>query len=408
MSQAKELWLFTIRFPYGGGEAFLESELTVLARTFEKIRIFPLMSDGIARSIPKNVEVINLFGADMSKPIGLLRLLKDPRRFQHVMRVCKASAPSAAVFGKHRRELMSKLRQAMYREEVLKARMAATYDPARVVLFSYWTSDWATVLGLWKLADKRVHFVTRMMGFDMYDHRAPDNWQMFQAFHVEQVDRVFTIAKAGLDHMVARFPTAKEKFRISHLATADHGVGPWEPSATLRIASCAHLIPLKRVHLLAEALRHIQFPVRWTHFGGGTEIKRIESIVAGLPSHVVVDLAGQRPNTDIISWYKRHPVDLFVHTSETEGGPPVAVQEAASFGIPLLGADAGGVGEIVNSTTGELLPHALTADQLRGRIEAFAARTDRVEMRTRVRTYWNQHFNAEHVHGEFARQLLTR
>lgn len=408
MSDAKELWLFTIRFPFGGGEAFLESELAVLARTFERVRIFPLMSDGTARAIPMNVEVINLFGADMSKPLPLVGVLADLRRFRHVMRVCRASAPSAAVFAKHRRELMSKVRQAMYRESVLEARMAAGYDPERVVLFSYWASDWATVLGLWKLADDRVRFVTRMMGFDMYDHRAPDNWQMFQAFHVQQVDRVFTIAKAGLEHMVARFPLAKEKFAISHLATSDHGVGPWEPSGTLRIVSCAHLIPLKRVHLLAEALRHVAVPVEWTHFGGGTELQRIRSIVAELPAHVVVELVGQRPNADIIAWYERHPVDLFVHTSETEGGPPVALQEAASFGIPLFGADAGGVGEVVNGTTGELLPHDITADQLRQRLEAFAARTDRAEMRSRVREFWSQHFNAEHVHGKFARELLTR
>lgn len=408
MSGAKELWLFTIRFPYGGGEAFLESELAVLARSFERVRIFPLMSDGIARPIPQNAEVINLFAADLSKPLPLLGVLADLRRFRHVMHVCQASAPSATVFAKHRRELMSKLRQAMYRERLLKARMASVYDPDRVVLFSYWTSDWATVLGLWKLRDHRVRFVTRMMGFDMYDHRALDNWQMFQAFHIEQVDRVFTIAKAGLEHMVARFPAAKEKFSISHLATTDHGVGPWEPSGTLRIASCAHLIPLKRVHLLAEALRHIAIPVKWTHFGGGAEMQKIRSIVAELPAHVVVDLAGQQPNAAIISWYEQNPVDLFVHTSETEGGAPVALQEAASFGIPVFGADAGGVGEIANSTTGELLPHDLTADHLRQRLEAFAMRTDHAAMRSRVREFWSQHFDAERVHGKFAQQLLTR
>jgi glycosyltransferase involved in cell wall biosynthesis len=299
------------------------------------------------------------------------------------------------------------VRQAMYRERVLTARMASAYDPERVVLYSYWTSDWATVLGLWKLADPEVRFTTRMMGFDMFDHRAADNWQMLQAFHVQQVQHVFVIAQAGLTHMRTRFPQHSAKFSISYLATNDHGIGPWAPAGTLRIASCANLVGLKRVHLLAEALAHIHTPVHWTHFGDGVERERIEALVRKLPANVSVELKGSRPNAEILAWYKSHAVDVFVHTSETEGGAPVALQEAASFGIPLLGAEAGGVGEIVTPSTGELLPHALSATILAEKLRAFtSSRWYHANTRVEVRAFWQAHFHAEDVHGRLLEELL--
>jgi glycosyltransferase involved in cell wall biosynthesis len=324
------------------------------------------------------------------------------------MRICKASAPSAEIFTRHRRALMSRLRQALYRERVLSARMASKYDPARVVLYAYWTSDWATVLGLWKLDDAEVHFSTRMMGFDMYDHRATDGWQVMQAFHIQQVQRVFTIARAGQEHMCSRFPSEAHKFQLSYLATTDHGIGPWAPSLKLRIVSCANLVPLKRVHLLIEALASLELPVQWTHYGDGPERPRIEALVRSLPEHITVDMKWNRPNAEIIAWYKAHAVDVFVHTSETEGGAPVALQEAASFGIPLIAADAGGVREIVTKETGTLLPLDLTAAQLATTLRNFTTSPwYDAETRVHVRNFWQANFHAEEVHGRLLEQLLS-
>lgn len=403
----RELWLFTIRYPFGHGESFLESELPIIARGFEKVRVFPLMPEGAQRKLPRNAELVLLLKGDAYKAAGPLQVLTDLRRWNHVMRICKASAPSAQAWKERRRDLMSRIRQAMYRERLLTARFAHLYDPERVVLYSYWTSDWATVLGLWKLAAPEVRFCSRMMGFDMYDHRARSNWQMLQAFHVQQVDRIFTIARAGQEHMRRRFPAQQDKFQLSYLATMDHGIAPWAPGEKLRIASCSNLIPLKRVHLLVEALERLGMPVKWTHFGDGEERGRIETMVRRLPPMIEVELKGSCPNHAVIEWYKAHAVDVFVHMSETEGGAPVALQEAASFGIPLIATDAGGVKEIVTPYTGILLPLQSTADDLASMLAGFynsAWRT--AETRVTVRAYWQAHFNAEEVHGRLLEQLL--
>lgn len=403
----KELWLFTMRFPFGHGEAFLENELPYLVERFSRVRLFPLHSTGVQRPLPAGVAVERPFtDAEMYRPMALRHTALRLWRVLHVLRRARASAPSAAVFRKHRRELLSQLRQALERERLFEERFAAGYHPASVRLYSFWTSDWATVLGLWKLRDPRVRFVSRMMGFDMYDHRAPDGWQRFQRFHVEQVERVFVIAGAGLRHMQERFPQAAGKFTLSYLATADNGPAPWAPVEALRVVSCSNLVELKRVPLIAEALGHVQGPVQWTHFGDGPERAALEDAVKQLPPNVEVRLMGSRPNSEVIAWYKTNAVDVFVHASRTEGGAPVALQEAASFGIPLVAADAGGVREVVTPESGILLPNAFTPRELGEVLNGFKrSRWYGADARMQVRAFWNSRFNARQVYGALAHEL---
>lgn len=409
MARLKELWLFTQNFPFGHGEAFLENELPALVRNFAKVRLFPLFAQGTARPLPQGVEVERSFSTEEAfRPMALWRLLLKWPRALKLLRSGKRAAPSPEVYRKHKAEFRSQVRQALERERLFHRRMAGPYDPQRVRLYSYWTADWATVLGLWKLRDPRVRFMSRMMGFDMYDHRAPDGWQRFQQFHLGQVERVFVIARAGLEHMQGRFPQHAGKFRLSYLATTDHGPGPWAPAGALRIASCSNLVGLKRVPLIAQALRHVQGPVQWTHFGDGPERSAVEQAVAALPGNVQVELMGSRANSDVIAWYKSHPVDVFVHASRTEGGAPVALQEAASFGIPLIGADAGGVREVVTGQSGILLPNDLTPDMLGAALDGFRGSTwYGPEARQQVRTFWAARFEAGQVYGDLLDQLTA-
>lgn len=403
----KELWLFTTRFPYGTWENSLEHELPVLCRHFDKVVLFPLLTDDVLRPVPANAEVRDVLG-DPFRPASPWTMVRHAGLWMPMWREVFASAPDPQVRRRQRGTVISQMRQALARTLRFHDAVASAYDPERVVLYSSWALDWATILCLWKTLDPRVHFVTRMRGFDLYHHRAPDGWQAFQSFQVRRADHVYTTSTASSAYLLSRYPDLQGRMSIFPTATDDHGAAPWSPSTTLRIVSCSNLIPIKRVHLIAEALAGMDRPVHWTHFGEGPERARIDVLLSGLPSHITVELNGRVPNAAIIEWYKKNPVDLFVHVSSTEGGVSVAVQEAVSFGIPVLGADAGGVGEIVNDRTGELLPHDVTAEHLRARIEAFAQRNDMQAVRARARAFWNDHFNAEHVHERFAADLIAR
>lgn len=403
----RELWLFTMYFPYGNGEAFLENELPILAKGFQRVKLFPLLADGAVRPLPPNVEVVKLFStAEAYRPISLGHLLAALPRAWKVWQMGRGSAPSQAVFNKHKREFRSQLRQALERERLLRQRIAMDYDPARITLYSYWTSDWATVLALWKIRQPDVEFVTRMHGFDLFAERAPDGWQKFQTFHVAQANRIHIASQAGLDDMVSRWPMLTDTFRLARLGTTDHGLGPWWNSEELRVVSCSNFVELKRLPLLVEALSKVLAPVHWTHFGDGPMRTVVERLIKTLPPNVRVDLMGSRPNAEVMNWYMKNPVDVFVHASCTEGGAPVALQEAVSFGIPLVAADAGGVREVVTEASGALLPNDLTADLLGKALNDFrGSRWHTPEARAEVRAFWASRFNAAEVYGRFVEEL---
>lgn len=403
----KELWIFTDHFPTGDMENSVGHELPALRRYFSRIRVFPLFVQEGVRPMPEGVEMHAVID-DPYASATPWQVLRNWGAWSVLQRAVRRSAPDEALFLGMRRTNLSRMRQALRRTLIFREAMAAGYDPQRVVLYSNWALDWATVLGLWKLMDPRVRFFTRMRGFDLFDHRVPGNWQVFQSFHLAQAQHVYTVSAAGRDHIVERYPQHAAKVSVSHTATFDHGQAPWSPADALRIVSCSNMIGIKRVALIARAIARLPFPVQWTHFGDGIERPAVDAIVAAMPPHIRVDLRGAVSNQDILDHYAHRPVDLFVHASETEGGVAVALQEAASFGIPLLAADGGGVRELVNSATGELLPNDLTEDLLVERITAWHARGYDAAFRKGVRAHWLERFEAGRVHDLFARDIHDR
>ena len=402
----RELWLFTTRFPQGITEAFLENELPVVAPHFDRVRVFPLLKDEGTRPLPPNVDVTHLFD-DPFKPADAIEMLRHARLLKDLLVSVRRSAPSAEVWTRHRRRVISRSRQALHRMSVVRDRLTSDYDPQHVVLYAYWTADWASVLGLWKLLDPRIHFVSRMHGFDLFAERIMDDWPPFRSFHLRQLDQVHVASQAGVDYLRGNYPEHAGKFLLARLGTRDHGLAPWAPSGVLRIVSCSNLVELKRVHLLAEALANVNGPVEWTHFGDGPERERIEQAIMGLPSNVKARMMGAVPNADLIAWYRANPVDLFVHLSSTEGGVPVALQEAASFGIPLLACDAGGVKEIVSDRTGLLLPLDPLHRQIAQLIDEHRSSSrNTAPFREGVRRAWAEGFTAERAFGAFAADLM--
>jgi glycosyltransferase involved in cell wall biosynthesis len=329
----------------------------------------------------------------------------DLPRFLRTWTITRRSAPHRSVFKARRREALSVIRCAFTREGILRRHMGALHRPEDTVLYSYWASDWATVLGLWKLRDGKVHFTARMHNFDLFAYRSPLGWPMLQAFHIRQADHLLVVTQAGVDDHLQSYPKNRADIHLSRLGTTDHGIGPCSTAEGLRIASCSNLIPLKRVHLLAEALRTVAGPVHWTHFGDGPERPRLEALIAGLPAHIHVDLRGSVPNAEVMAWYKANLVDVFVHGSESEG-LPVALMEATSFGIPLIAADAGGVREIATAETGVLLPHDVTSVMLAKVLNGF--RTSGwydAEARSGVRAFWASNFEAKEVYARLLEEL---
>lgn len=404
----KELWLFTMNFPYGDREAYLENELPILAERFERIRIFPeLPLDGL-RNMPDNVET-ELLLPDPWATAGVGYLLGHPRQLLALLASLREDTRGAtrSAGSSSSRELLSRVRQLMRRATEVERTLLPQYDPAKVVIYSYWTHNWATVLGLLRLRHPELRFITRAHGFDLYEHQQDRGIIPFRKFQLQQLDRLYCVSTAGLEHMRKRHPDFSAKYRLARLGTSNHGIASRSSSGPLQLASCSYVIPRKRLHLIVDALRQMKSPVHWTHFGDGPQMAALREQVATLPEHVTVDLKGNTANADLMEWYRTHPVDVFLLTSELEGGVAVVLQEAASFGIPLIATDSGGVRDIMVPETGVLLPTHPEKSMLAELLDGFRESPLATEaFRTGVRRYWETHFEAGAAFHAFCNELL--
>jgi len=399
------LHLFTTRFPYGLSEPFLENEIPFLASFFKEVRIYPLFKEAKVRELPKGVVVIDLFN-DPYQPAGYWQLLKNFGLFSGILKQEK-SRTKGAVKNEVWAELRSSLRQNLYRALVLKAQLKEhTQDD---VFYSYWTFDWATVLAMLVKMNVIPGFVSRVHGFDLYEERSKKGFIPFRQLQLEESDKIVAVSKDGLKYLKKNYEQHSRKFYLSHLGVQDHGIGPFPLSSIPHIVSCSNVIPLKRVGLIAQALKAWNKSVTWTHFGGGNGMDEILEVINSMPQNIDVNLKGAVPNAEILEFYRTQEVSLFLHLSSSEGGVSVAMQEAASFGIPLMGAAVGGVPEICNENTGVLLSPDPDVGEVTEALDGFFNNSkNNAEFRGQVKAYWAKQFKAETVFPLFCQLLVAR
>ena len=397
----KELWLFTRQYPQGRGEAFLESALPVWAAQFERVHIVPMFPGEGQVQLPAGVEVHRLW----TDPFETSSVLRTLGSVPEVLRTMHSRAGAGVGTLAELPETLSHARQLLRRADALEHELMPRYDPRRTALLTTWMEDWVNVLGLLRQRHHQLHFTSMAHGWDLYEHRRPAGYIPYRAAQMEQVDQVICISEVGRDHLRARFPREAHKVNMAHLGTRDHGAGPWEPSAELRLVSCAYLRSPKRIDRIAAALRKMDRPVHWIHFGDGPDLEHLRCAVKDMPGHIRVELRGAVPNELVLGHYRTHPVDLFVLMSEDEG-VPVALMEAASFGVPLVANDVGGVKAVVTPESGVLLPADADAVMLARALEQEGAEraADR-DFRAGVRAFWARQFEAGVNYSAIARMV---
>lgn len=408
-ASGRELWLFTMRYPFGQGEAFLEKEMPMLCARFDRVRVFPDVSMPGIRSMPPNAELC-LLATDAHVKAGARAALREPRALLHLFASLLKDMPGVRALGRQLPELMSRMGQFVFRMRALERELIPTYDPHRVVVLTYWWHDPATVLGLLRMRQPTLRFGSRVHGFDLFNEQNRDHWIPFRSFQLARTDKVFCVSDHGMRHLQALHPDHRSLFELFRLGTQDHGPGPFDPTGPLRLVSCAFAVPRKRVERIAEALALMSGEVEWVHFGDPYppyNDVRLRQLVAALPPNIKADLRGSLPNHEVMQHYRRYPVDAFLLMSALEGGVPVAAQEAASFGIPVIASDSGGIRELVGPTTGVLLGSDPSPAELAELLEGLRQGPLATAIfRAGVRAYWSDHFRDTMNFARFHDRLL--
>ena len=94
--------------------------------------------------------------------------------------------------------------------------------------------------------------------------------------------------------------------------------------------------------------------------------------------------------------------------SSTEGGTPVSMMEAQSFGIPIIATNVGGVAEIVNDRIGILLAANPKIEEIAEAIEKMINLDENEYNEYRKNSYknWQENFNAEKNYKNFISEIL--
>ena len=409
------LVMLTKTYPFGSGEEFIENELPFLAEAFGKVILIATSVSGRpeqTRAVPGNVEVRFIPSSQIKHSIPAavaLNFAFPPREFFGAAErgAVGRSLPKRAFFAYF---LAKSRRIARESAELLKDTDAGGFD--RVTFYSYWFFD--TALASLELKENsRARYracVSRAHGYDLYSSRNRLQYLPLRPYLLERLDEVFPCSQNGADYLKRGYPQWEDKVRTAYLGTRDFGLGPEPAPGEFRLVSCCHIVPLKRVDLLARSLKLLSgggLKLSWTHFGGGEGLQELTQYAKENLGFMEYSFPGEVRNADLMEFYRKNPADCFVNTSTSEG-LPVSIMEACSFGVPVIATNVGGTCEIVrDGENGLILPADLTAETLAAKIREFCAMpADRREaMRRTARNIWQADFSAEDNFRRFAESI---
>jgi len=282
---------------------------------------------------------------------------------------------------------------------------------SNVVIYSYWMSNHALVgIMLKKLFFKNAYAVSRAHGYDLYHFRHKYNYRPLQAYMIEHLDAIYPASKDGEQYLSDRYPSFAYKISNRYLGVSEVGHNP--EGKGFHIVSCSNIIPLKRVDLIGQAVYILmqRYPdIRWTHFGSGSEFKKLHLWKNSLECSDRINIVGFVANSDIIKFYQQHPCHLFINASTTEG-TPVSIMESYSFGIPAVATNVGGNSEIVmDGHTGLLVAPDVDAHKLSDTIEIIynMSNEEIAIIRANSKARWSEFFNAKKNYTSFANELFN-
>jgi glycosyltransferase involved in cell wall biosynthesis len=390
---------FTASYPYNGGEYVIENEISILSEEFNQIKIFSHSSkQNITRQTPKNVCVLNLDELKQSK-----------LSFQYLIIIIYfiiiefLKSNNKGFYLKKYRKWLSLLKQAAHKSQAIEKQELLLPNS---INYSFWLNDWALVLTFLKKRNSIKTFVVRCGGFDIWNERHEGNYLPFRGLVYKYADKIIPNTKKG-ENYIKSLNVYPNKICYHYLATTDYGIGKFDDNETFTIVSVSNVIPLKRINLIIDILKNVNQNVRWFHFGDGELMNDIKDKAQLLKERHEVKFYGKVSNSEIIDFYKKNTVNLFITTSKSEG-LPVTIQEAISFGVPILATNVGGISEIVNDITGVLLDKDFDIKIASDFINNFKnSKFNTLAQRKKIREFWKENFEAKSVYKKFSSYIKS-
>ena len=423
-----EILLITSQYPYNCGDVvFIKPEMPFLSRAFDKVHVMYTDSNAVSYNkidVPANVAII-------PPPLHDLRGTgKKYRRsrtlfisFFHPFKIVYIFMMELWSLLVHKKICTQTFKTAM--NYILDANFYMVYlkkylheNPEIRMIYTYWFERKTFAFLIYKkYFNKHIKCITRAHGYDLYEFQLDNNYQPYKRWMDKYIDSVFFVSKAGRDYYLNLFAgTIKNKYFISKLGIENKyklkelNMNEY-PEGLLNIVSCSYIIPRKRIHIIIMALSSIKtIPINWIHIGDGNERNNIENLalqLLGNNNNIKYNFLGHFDNDSIKEYYYNNNFDCFISTTEAEGGNPVSMMEAISFGIPIIASNVGGIPEVVNKDTGILLDPDNCVEELASALHRFSSMTstEKQTLRKSCRKYWEDNYMAEKQYSVFVDNL---
>lgn len=405
----KKLYLITKTFPLGPEEkAFLQYEAELLQKNFD---LTIVVTEPVKTNVYVDDEEYTVFNVYDNTKVW-------EKIISAVLFLCKREAwEEFAQIIKERKLIIKRLFRAFMfgtAAETFWRRLKKACDICKnteAVFYFYWWDYKCLGVTMHQKKYPNIRVVTRTHGYDLYDERELYGKQFFKMQMERNLEKIFFISEYGKRYYEERRGKKDDnKYVLCRLGVKEQTVRQSVANTDFLMVSCSNVIPIKRVELIVEGLSLItDTRVKWIHFGDGEESDRIEAIARKLldgKRNINYSFAGRVDNQTIMSFYRDNAIGCFITTTSTEGNP-VSVQEALSFGIPVIGTEVSDIPLMIEGN-GVLLSANPSAQEVADAIRTVADASDeeRIAMREKSYEIWASDYNAEKNYNEFVKLLM--
>ena len=391
----KRIILITNSFPYGKGEiSFVMPEIPFILEKFNLTIISKNSKDERTSDLDERIDVFRYDDCEIDLKF-IIKNLKYIFSKDFIDNIIYNDFSVEKII----KSLKYTIRAKHFSDYVSNIRMKYK-EP--VIYYSYW-NDYAAY-GVARMAYKTSDkCISRIHGADLYKRKENGYYQPYKKAMSHYCDLIIFISNEGRDYFINNFnPEDSKKLIVQYLGTTkiSERMNEILYDNVCRILTLSNLNEGKRVHRVAESLALIgNQKIEWTHIGdGSTEeyVKMIAKEKLTCKNNIKYDFKGRMSNKEVKMYFENNPVDLLINVSISEG-LPVSMMEAASYGVPIIGTDVGGVKEIIQKNNGYLIDKDFKNKDLSDAIFRYCSlhNVDKKKMRNASYQIWEDSFKAE-------------
>ncbi len=419
MINRKNLVILVADYPYGTGEPFLEDEIKVLEKDFEKIFLLHTSLKEIRNTEfelykPENVQIYSLYKNDIT--INISNKFFQILNFRFIYEILLARF-------KHKIKLSTNLFKVISNywasskkgiNAINKFIESEKIDLNETVFYSYWCDIHAISLARIKNKRPELNYITRLHGWDLYFERHQVNFLPFRELIFNNAEKILPISNDGRKYLLKnKLSIRPEKIITSRLGVDDFEINvkyknefiELNLDGSLSILTLSHINQVKRLDRIVEVLKSIDvINIVWHHIGYGFEpyeSQFIELVNKELDekSNITYHLHGQFTKQQVKFFLVNTPIDCIINCSDTEG-IPVSLMEANSAGISSIAFDIGGIpGIVYDQINGMLLKFnpEKNIENLRNAVISFhnLSRETKLKFSKNAKQIWKEEFNNE-------------